>query len=44
MPRNPRKFQCPQCGERIAGKAKFRCRTCGYVLDMAWISYQGATR
>lgn len=26
------------------GKSQYCCRTCGYVLDMARISYQGALR
>ncbi|MFH0980256.1 MAG: hypothetical protein V2A79_01790 [Planctomycetota bacterium] len=42
MPRKPRSLECPQCGGQITGKNQHCCRTCGYVLDMARISLEGA--
>jgi len=44
MPCKPRNLECPQCGECITGRDPHCCRTCGYVLDMARISYEGALR
>ena len=44
MPHRTRSLECPQCGGRIAGQDQHCCRTCGYVLDMARISYRGALR
>lgn len=44
MGRKPRSLECPQCGERIAIVGTYCCHTCGYVLDMARISYEGALR
>jgi hypothetical protein len=42
MPSKQRAFECPQCGGRITAKELYRCRTCGYVLDMARISHEAA--
>ncbi|MCP4593289.1 MAG: hypothetical protein GY842_21340 [bacterium] len=39
-----RTLECPQCGGRIGGRGQYCCHTCGYVLDMARVSYEGALR
>ena len=44
MRRSRRTLECPQCGGRISEASLYCCRNCGYVLDMARISFQGALR
>ena len=44
MPRKPRILECPQCGAKIRGSSVNACSGCGYVLDMARISFHGALR
>ena len=44
MSRKQRVLECPQCGKKSLNASAHSCSGCGYVLDMARVSYQGALR